>query len=421
MCYSPAIENTIVKVNGRDMTIKDICYKSRDGSQDNKEHCLFHTPLQYWDMDKAKMLKDHDILSTLSKERVDTSGGVPVLQKSVLGNVQFGLDGTLQGATSVMITYFTHIEVHEGGEMKQNVAEDLSDAFWEKLWDQVAADSPWLLKKDSDNSLTKSESARIFYWEENTKSSDILALLTSDYVTILYCYFMFKKFNRIGSKYLLCSSGVVCLIAGFVVAGALFHVASIRVTFIVSEAMPFLFIVFGLEYAFTYAKYVFIAGENNPDKKPTRHDIARCLSLICGPITYDAFMKTSVLILIGVYGTAGISQICLYGGTALVCGYILFLTFFTAVLSLRFAYGTDSYNDKTRNSFEHFAQALNDYDSSSGELPSPLVERVKIIGVVAALLSYLLNAYSGNGHASHPSDLDELFNISLLRSKRLLL
>eukprot|EP01135_Chromosphaera_perkinsii_P008007 Nk52_evm79s1073 gene=Nk52_evmTU79s1073 len=421
-----AIENTAVAIGGKQYTIGDICFKNSNVKKNDSpaEHpCLFHTPLQYWDMDKSKMMKDQDLLGTLSKERVDTTEGIPVLQKSVLGNVQFGLDGTLQGATSVMITYFTHFDgVESLVNDENNQSVDMSDIIWEKLWDEISARSPWLLKKDSDNSLTKSESARIFYWEENTKSSDILALLTSDYVTILYVYFMFKKFNRIGSKYLLCTTAVLCMISGFVIAGALFHVASIRVTFIVSEAMPFLFIVFGLEHAFTFAKNVFRAGENNPGKKPTRHDIAKCLSLICGGTTYDVFMKTSVLVLIGVYGTAGISQICLYGGTALVCGYILFLTMFPAVLAVRYAYASGTYIDKSKSSFEQFAQVFNDYDQAeSSDIPSPLIERVKIISVIAALLSYSINSYSSSFSAHHPSDLDDLFNIPQLKSKRLLL
>ncbi|XP_004346714.1 hydroxymethylglutaryl-coenzyme A reductase [Capsaspora owczarzaki ATCC 30864] len=211
--------------------------------------------------------------------------------------------------------------------------------FNQKLLSKGARHAPWSSFSSSTGVVNMT------YWEEGVKSSEVLLLITCNCITILYVYFMYSKMRKLGSKYWIGCFAVITVFSSFLVAAGLLHYAGIRASIVLSEAIPFLFFVIGLESAYTLARRVYRLDMQTPvdtassstssaAASPVASVVAKAVSSLAYSSTLECAGMSGVLLAGTLSGVPQARDICLYGALAVVVNYILMHSFYPAALAV---------------------------------------------------------------------------------------
>lgn len=240
---------------------------------------------------------------------------------AVLAGARFsGPGGELLGAEAVVFTYALLDEHDEAQHARAGIMGPLSRAA------RARGYSLGVVRGGASKLLS------IRYFEQDAKSSEVLLLITANVITVLYVYFLLLKLLRLGSRYSLGLAALFTAFGSFVVSAGIFHALGMRLTLVVSAAIPFLFFVLGMESAYHLSKHALQpVAAGAPVSAPDRLGSAMA---VCGEqALLDAASKTLILSVGAVSGVPALRDICLFGALSVAIAYALLMTFFAAVLA----------------------------------------------------------------------------------------
>eukprot|EP01137_Pigoraptor_chileana_P006194 Opistho-2@50281 len=410
--------NARVSVEGNWYSLVDVCHKPA-GSQ----ACYTASPLDWTHNEDRLYASDAEVLVSLQSASSVGVSGEKVLRSSVLRGARFDAgEGQLTGATSIVLTYFFRTD---------DAVSLHAYRLWESILSNAAKKGTWSVHRNTV--AFGSETMRVYYWDADALSSDVLALITCNCITILYTYFMFSKLWRLGSKYVLGITGVLTVAGSFVATFAVFKLFRMHIQLALSEAMPFLFFVIGFENVHLVAKRAI-----SRKTMTVSEAVASSLAESAPSLTADAAIKTLVLGMGSMSGVARMDHICLFGAFSVVANYALFMAAFPAALAITLkvlrsrtdastAARDESATDQTtapRNpthtnttassasgtlsgssspsskkgvdpELQNISQALREYDGASADADAnPTVERFKLIAIFGLLALHAANAFA---------------------------
>ncbi|KAM3874180.1 3-hydroxy-3-methylglutaryl-coenzyme A reductase-like [Diretmus argenteus] len=227
----------------------------------------------------------------------------------------------------------------------------------------------------SMNSLAAS--SQVCSWNECPKlpekilSNDIIILMVTRCMAIVYIYFQFKHLRQLGSKYILGIAGLFTVFSSFVFSTVVIHVFGKELTGL-NEALPFFLLLIDLSKACTLAKFALSSNS----QEEVRENISQGMAILGPTFTLDAMVECLV---IGVGTMSGVPQLeimCCFGCMSVLANYFVFMTFFPACVSLVLELSRESREGRPIWQLSHFARVLAEEEDNK---PNPVTQRVKII------------------------------------------
>eukprot|EP00123_Amoebidium_parasiticum_P018571 comp24244_c0_seq1/m.44852 comp24244_c0_seq1/g.44852 ORF comp24244_c0_seq1/g.44852 comp24244_c0_seq1/m.44852 type:complete len:1158 (-) comp24244_c0_seq1:590-4063(-) len=403
--FQAQLEDAVVVVDGKGLAVVDVCVKN-DGnasepSTGNVIKCFSKTPLQLWGMNMDSFAQEKDVRAAIraagaTERELAFGSGVPV--------------GDGEGIKNITITYLL-------------TSEMAASHVWPLALEAALSASSWVKRSQNSGSPTK-----VYYWEEKIKSSEVLILGVLNTVTVLYVYVTFRKMHRLGSKYVLGVAGLFTMTGSFFVTIGIFNALSVPLTLVVSEVIPFLYILISLENAFMLSKYATYESlrymrsakaSQDTDVCPDASDFVGSGLAACGPtITVDVLFKLSILMAGSMTGVKVLEQISLFAAVSLVAEYALFLTFFVPVLALKLEHSRLVMQQPSRaatkgpakgmGSLQHLYSCLAQQQESEPPRDGPEIDTMKVVAIIVLLLFSFTSPMLRNPRASQTQPLPEV-------------
>ncbi|KAM9337998.1 3-hydroxy-3-methylglutaryl-coenzyme A reductase-like [Symphorus nematophorus] len=207
--------------------------------------------------------------------------------------------------------------------------------------------------------------------EEKIHSSDIIILMVTRCMAIVYIYFQFKNLRQLGSKYILGIAGLFTVFSSFVFSTVVIHFFGKELTGL-NEALPFFLLLIDLSKACALAKFALSSNS----QEEVRENISQGMAILGPTFTLDALVECLV---IGVGTMSGVPQLeimCCFGCMSVLANYFVFMTFFPACVSLVLELSRESREGRPIWQLSHFARVLAEEEDNK---PNPVTQRVKII------------------------------------------
>ncbi|KAJ3634396.1 hypothetical protein Zmor_019115, partial [Zophobas morio] len=239
----------------------------------------------------------------------------------------------------------------------------------------VFVGTAWIAKYDKGRGNLVN---KVLYWQEQrTQSPQVFILILSNILPIYYAYSSFVKFRKLGSKHSLGSASVFIIFFSFLAAVGIFHLFQFPLTLVVSEVIPFLFVVMGMENYIHLARLATTSllqeFQRNFSKQSCSrlnrlgeirifNSIAKSYAACFTSVMVDGVLKTVGIVLI--QGLYDMGTSCLLACVSLLISHVLFNTFFLAVLALKLEnMRLMLYCWLTKSFFSHSTSSLEPADS----------------------------------------------------------
>ncbi|KAH9099720.1 hypothetical protein Ae201684P_018731 [Aphanomyces euteiches] len=334
------IETATAVLDGRNVTLDDLCYRPVPG-----KGCIVESPLQYWHSNVSIMESDPDIKLTIVCQTTHPEltsfspcmdqNGVPVMRDVVFGGLSEDTchtnpdpcgDKTPQ-ATALIVTFLLNNPT--------NATFQAMAKAWEE---QVFLATPFV----SNGGLTIERMAQRSIEDAlavETKQNAFVVVLSYGLMFVYVAVALGKVRDPVRSRFGLGFSGIVIVLFSMGIAyGIAVGLLRTEITMITLEVVPFLILAIGVDNMFILTNEFDRLARSQPHISKSFNTLPQLMGeamMHVGPSITVAAISESLAFVVGAYTKIpALESFCTVAAIAVIADYVLQMTWFAAALAL---------------------------------------------------------------------------------------
>ncbi|KPM41664.1 hypothetical protein AK830_g4924 [Neonectria ditissima] len=277
---------------------------------------FFHSPLQYWDCSRDRILADPDILATVNDRKNQSTSVNVTLRHSIVFSGKRFEDRRLLAADALVIT-LVYLRDSPVGRQWERKAAMLPEKIAHK-WDVYPPDG-----RTSDNQLYE------FHFRPISRQDSVILTIAYS-ITTLYFFVSLSKLRAFKSKFGLILTVITQIAFSVMSSFTLCAVFRLDLSCIPRAAYPVVVLAMSLENIFRLINAVILT----PSEDSTSNRIGHAFGDTAHTAIASSMQNVFLLVALSQVVSPGVSAFCIFAAVTIVFDLFYLSTFFLSVLSV---------------------------------------------------------------------------------------